>query len=102
MYIAQLKQQLADGTFVPGSVTAVAALCDDWFRYESSLASFVFRSIFDDLISRQWDDEQGIPTPDFKRFMADVVPCLRDVLAVLPGDTSGSLQKLVDAYHDSL
>ncbi len=102
MYIAQLEQQLASGVFVPGSVTAIAQLCEDWFRDESSVVSFVFRSIFSDLIARDWDDPQGVPTSEFNRFVADVLPCLNDVLAALPGDPSGAIQKLVIAYHDSM
>jgi hypothetical protein len=102
LYIAQLRRQLSSGVFVPGSVYTIVALCDDWFRDESSVASFVFRSIFRDLISRGWDDPQGIPTSEFNRFIADVLPCLNDVLAILPGDPSGAIEKLVVAYHDSM
>jgi hypothetical protein len=102
MYVAKLKQQLVSGAFAPGSVTAISVICDDWFRDESSLVSFVFRSIFQDLICRDWDDPQGIPTPEFNRFVADVLPALNAVLAVLPGDRSAALQNLVLAYHDSI
>jgi len=102
MHVAQLKKLLVNGTFVPGSVTAISAICDDWYRDESSLVSFVFRSIFHDLISRNWDDPQGVPTSEFNRFVADVLPSLNAVLAVLPGDPSGALNKLVLAYHDSM
>jgi len=68
MYVAQLIPLLVEGTFVPGSVTTIAALCDGWFRDEASLVSFVFRSVFHDLIARDWDDEQGVPTPVFDSF----------------------------------
>ena len=41
MYVAQLIPLLVKGTFAPGSVTAIKALCDQWFRDEASLVSFV-------------------------------------------------------------
>jgi hypothetical protein len=44
--------------------------------------SFVFRSVFHDLIARDWDDEQGVPTPVFNRFAADVLPRLNAVLRI--------------------
>jgi len=97
-----LRQRLASGAFVPGSVFDIVAICDDWFRDESSVESFVFRSIFRDLLSRGWDDPQGVATSEYNRFIADVLPCLNDVLAILPGDASGAIEKLVAVYHDSM
>jgi len=66
MYVAQLLPLLVEHTFVPGSVTTLNALCNDWFRNEGSLVSFVFCSVFRDLIARGWDDEQGVPTSALK------------------------------------
>ena len=99
MSVNQLKPLLVDGTFGPNSVTTIVALCDDWFRDEASLVSFVFRSIFHDLIAHDWGDEQGVPTPVFNRFVEDVLPSLNAVLTVLPGDSSASLHDLISAYH---
>jgi hypothetical protein len=100
MYVGQLRPLLAKGVFIPGSVTSIKAVCDDWFQDEASLASFVFRSIFRDLIARDWDDPQGVPTPVFDRFLADVLPRLNAVLTVLPGDPVGALEDLLLAYRD--
>jgi len=100
MYLAQLIPLLVEGTFAPGSVTTIGTLCDGWFRDEASLVSFVFRSVFHDLIARDWDDEQGVPTPVFNRFAADVLPRLNAVLTALPGDPTAALQDLVLAYRD--
>ena len=100
MYVAQLIPLLVEGTFVPGSVTTIATLCDGWFRDEASLVSFVFRSVFHDLIARDWDDEQGVPTPVFNRFVADILPRLNAALTALPGDPTAALQDLVLAYRD--
>jgi hypothetical protein len=100
MYVAQLIPLLVEGTFVPGSVTTIAALCDGWFRDEASLVSFVFRSVFHDLIARDWDDEQGVPTPVFDSFVAKILPRLNAALTALPGDSAAALQDLVLAYRD--
>ncbi len=98
--MTRLRPLLANGTFGPNLIATISAICDDWFRDEWSLVSFVFRSIFHDLIVRGWDDPQGIPTPEFNRFVADVLPCLNADLMVLPGDPMRVLQTLVVAYHD--
>lgn len=66
MYAVRLLPLLARDKFVPGSVTPIANLCDDWFRNDPSPASFVFRSIFKDLKAFDWDDEQGIETSNLR------------------------------------
>ena len=93
MHVARLRPRLVNGTFTPGSVTTISAICEDRFRDEWSLVSFVFRSIFRDLIAQGWDDPQGRPTPEFNRFVADVLPCLNAVLTVLPGDPTRVLHR---------
>jgi hypothetical protein len=102
MYTTKLGPLLIKGTFAPGSVVGIAVLCDDWFRDEASLVSFTFRSIFRGLIARGWDDPQAVPTPEFDRFVDDVLPRLNAVLAVLPGDPTAALHDLALAYHSSI
>jgi hypothetical protein len=64
--------------------------------------SFVFRSIFRDLIDRGFTDPQGIPTADWQRFHTDVLPRMLAVLHVLPADPVAELRDLVLAYHSTL
>jgi hypothetical protein len=98
MYVARLQSLLVEDTFAPGSVTTIAAICNDWFRDEGSLVSFVFRSVFRELNARDWA-EQAVPTEVFDRFVTDVLPCRNAALTVLPGDPAGALQDLVLAYR---
>jgi hypothetical protein len=97
MHEEQLLQLLDEDTFTPGSVTAVASLCDDWFGNEGSLASFVFRSIFRELVQRDWA-EQAVPTAVFSQFRDAVLPRLRAALQH-EADTV-LLVDLVRAYRD--
>jgi len=98
MYVDELLSLLDEDSFAPGSVTSISALCSDWFRDEGSLVSFVFHSIFRELVARDWA-EQGVPTEVFNRFVADALPRLNAALTVLPGDPTGALQDLVLAYR---
>lgn len=98
MYPTQLKPLLAKGTFGPDCVTAIVALCDDWYRDEASLEAFTFRSIFHELNNRGWDDPQGICTPLFQQFVADILPRLDAVLAALPGNPIDPLKILVYSF----
>ena len=100
MYVERLVPLLVKGTFTTGSITAISTLCDDWYRSEASLASFVFRSVFRDLIAGGWDDEQGVCTSDLDHFVAEILPRLNAVLTALPGDPTAALQDLVHAYRD--
>jgi hypothetical protein len=102
MHVARLRPLLVDGTFGKNLVPVIRTVCNDWFRDEASLASYVFLSIFNDLIARNWDDPQGVPPAEYNRFVADVLPCLNDVLDALPGDPTSALQQLVLAYHDAI
>lgn len=77
MYPSNLRPLLVKGVFTPGVVAAVAAICDEWFRDDASQESFIFRSVFRDLIFRGWGDPQSIPTTEFDRFVDDVLPRLR-------------------------
>ncbi len=79
-------------------MTLIDNLCDDWFRNQPSLESFVFRSVFRELTTRDWA-EQAVPGAVFDRFVADVLPRLNAVLTVLPSDPTEALRDLVLAYH---
>jgi hypothetical protein len=102
MYPAKLKPLLAKGTFGPDRVREISDICDEWFKNESSLVSFVFRSIFRDLIARDWDNQQGVPNDEFERFETDVLPRLDAALNALPPRLDTTLSDLVIAYHGSI
>lgn len=102
MHAARLLPLLVDKAFVPGSVTTILEICNDWFRDEASLASFVFRAVFCDLSVRNWDDDQGVPTSEFELFKADVLPRLNAVLTTRLGDTTGALNDLLLAHRSFL
>ncbi len=53
-YPARLKSLLASGPVIDDRARDASDLCFDWFKHEASLASFVFRSVFRDLITRGW------------------------------------------------
>ena len=59
MYPTTLRQLLADPAFGPNRVQDASTTADQWFTNDASLASFVFRSVFRDLIDRGWADPQG-------------------------------------------
>src|SRR5262245_40746864 len=84
MYATRLRPLLAKDTFGPDRVSEISDICDEWYKTEASLPSFVFRSIFRDLITDDWNDEQGVPTPVYERFRDDVLLRLNAVLDALP------------------
>lgn len=100
MYVARLGPLLVPSTFSPNSAVALIGLSQDWFRDDPFLVSYVFRSIFSDLSDRSWDDEQGVPTAEFKRFVSDVLPHLNAILNALPAVSVDSLDALVMAHRD--
>lgn len=102
MYPMTLKSLLADPTFAPGQVKDASDLSDDWFKNGADLASFVFRSIFRDMIDRGFTNQQGIPAADWQRFMTDVKPRMLAVLNTLPNDPIAELRSLALAYHSTL
>jgi hypothetical protein len=93
---------LADPAFAPGQIQDASVICDDWFANEASLASFVCRSIFRDMIARGFTNQQGVPTPDWDRFLADVLPRMFSLLNTLPADAAAELRDLVLVYHSSI
>jgi len=102
MYPTTLKQLLADPAFAPGQVKDASDLSDQWFANAADVPSFVFRSIFRDLILRGFTDPQGLPTVDWQRFPTDVKPRMLAVLDVLPADPTAELRDLVLDYHSSI
>jgi hypothetical protein len=102
MYPTALRQLLADPAFGPNRVQDAADISDRWFATAASLASFVCRSIFRDLIVRGWADPQGVPTADWTRFTVDVLPRMVAVLDALPSEPVPELRDLVLHYHSSI
>jgi hypothetical protein len=102
MYPTALRQLLADPAFGPDRVQDAADIAVLWFGNEASLPSFVFRSIFRDLILRGFADPQGVPVPEWDRFVADVLPQMLAVLSALPAEPVPELRDLVLHYHSSI
>jgi hypothetical protein len=100
---SELMPLLDKGTFAPGHVTTLKNLCDDWYRAEGSVVPFVFLSIFQNMIDRDWDDNQGVPTAIFERFVANVLPEARAVISASSNaDLTLTLDALTAAYRDFL
>jgi hypothetical protein len=91
---------------ISGNLQDAAAVCGDWYRAEPSLTTFVLRSIFEDLVSRDWDDKQGVSTSIYQPFQDGVLPHLiqiADILSATPAaEPIGEVEALVVAYRDSL
>ena len=62
MSAASLRAILAKGAMVSDNLRDAAALCDQWYAAEPSLATFVLRGVFADLTARGWDAQQGAPS----------------------------------------
>lgn len=100
---AGLSALLAKGTFAPDKVSAIAAHCDCWYATAADLESFVFRSVFRDLINRGWADQQPQFQPgEFDRFEDDVLPRFAAVLIAAPHQLPATLADLVLAYHSTI
>jgi hypothetical protein len=93
---------LASSTFIPKSAADLLASCEDWFRDEPFIVSYVFLSVFRDLADRHWDDEQGVSTDELSRFVSDVLPHLNTVFNNLPAVSIDSLDALVVAHRNFL
>jgi hypothetical protein len=70
---------------------------------EGSLAAFVFRSIFDDLV-QAWDTTQGIPTEKYAPFAERLLPQLNATLDAVSSDNPeklpAALSRLARAFRD--
>jgi hypothetical protein len=106
MAAAKLKSLLAKGRVVSDKLEKAASVCAEWYAAEPSLATFVLRGIFQDLIARGWDDPQGVPTAHYKLFKDGVLPHLTrvvDTLAATPSaEPIDDLDALVVAYRNSI
>lgn len=102
MFPTTLRQLLADPAFAPGQVQDASDICDQWFANTADIASFVCRSIFHDLIRRDFTNQQAIPTADWQQFLTDALPRMIAVLDILPADPSAELRDLVLGYHSSI
>jgi hypothetical protein len=106
MSAAKLKTLLARGRVVSDKLEKASTLCDEWYAAEPSLATFVLRGTFRDLIARGWDDAQGVPTAHYRLFKDGVFPHLSaivDTLAATPSaEPIDELDALVVAYRDSI
>ncbi len=101
MYPTTLRPLLADPAFAPGDILAAEPLCDQWFRGTAALEAFVFRAVLRQLIADDWD-KQAVPTADWQRFTADVLPRMVAVLDALPGDTGAQLRAVALGYHSTI
>src|SRR5689334_21022336 len=102
----QLKTLLTKGAVVSQNLLGAAAVCEAWYRAEPSLTTFVLRAILDDLISRGWDDKQGVPIAVYQPFQAGVLPPLLrlvDILIATPAaEPIAEADAIVVAYRGSL
>ena len=106
MSAMKLKSLLARGRMVSDKLDKAASLCDEWYVAEPSLATFVLRGIFRDLIARGWDDPQGVPAAHYKPFRDGVLPHLSGIVDALVATPSaepiGELDVMIVAHRDSL
>jgi hypothetical protein len=106
MSATQLRQLLAKGSMVSSNLQDTATLCRDWYLSEPSVTTFILRSVFEDLISRDWDDPQGVPTAAYTAFKDGVVPHLvavADALIASPAaEPIAEVDALTVAYRDFL
>lgn len=104
MYPPALRPLLANPAFAPADITAAWKLCDQWFRNTASLASFVLRAIFVQLVELEWD-HQAVPLTDWQNFVDDVLPrmiaALDAVPTAAPGEPVAELSALVVGFHST-
>jgi hypothetical protein len=74
----KLKQHLIKGSMVSDTLRDTITHCA-----EPSLATFVLRSIFRNLQSRGWDDQQGASTAEYDPFKNGVMPQLLQIADIL-------------------
>lgn len=96
---AALNSRLSDPGFAPKDVGSAAAEARAWFMTTAAHEAFVVMAVFRDMTARDLDDQQAVPTADWSRFTADVLPGLR---AVVAGDPGVALADLVLGYHSSI
>jgi hypothetical protein len=91
---------------VSSNLQDAATLCRDWYFAEPSPTTFVLRGIFEDLVSRGWDDPQGVPTATYTPFSNGVLPHLiavADALVASPAaEPITEVDALTVAYRDFL
>ena len=97
-----LRPLLTKSAFTPADVAPAAALCRDWFKATASIEAFTVAAVFDDLIARNFDDPQGVPSADWQRFVVDVLPRIVAVVDDQTGDPIPAIRALVIGYHSSL
>ena len=102
----KLKQLLSKGSMVSDTLRDTIVHCDAWYAAEPSLATFVLRSIFNDLECRGWDNQHGISTADYGPFTNGVLPHLLQIANILSATPAAEpireLDDLVIAYRDSV
>ncbi len=101
MYPPPLRPLLANPAFTPHDIIAAEDLCREWFANTAALEAFVFRSVFLRLIDEEWH-VQAVPSADWQRFKADVLPRMVAVLDALPGDTGAQLRAVALGYHSTI
>ena len=102
----KLKLLLGKGNLVSDTLRETIVLCDDWYTAEPSIATFVLRSLFRDLKSRGWTDQQGVSATIYDPFLNGVLPHLHqiaDILSAMPSaEPITEVENLVVAYRDSI
>ncbi len=103
MFASQLKQLLEQGPVVGQRITDARLLCEDWFRAEPGLASFVLWSIFLKLADLNWDDQQGVSTAHQAVFdtilLPDILTMLGSPNLAIPAIAAPLVDQVVLAYH---
>lgn len=59
-------------------------------------------AVFQDLLGRGFDDPRGVPTAEWHRFLADVLPRTIAVIDAPPSHLIPALHGLAPGYHSSL
>ncbi|MBL8794080.1 MAG: hypothetical protein JNM56_09245 [Planctomycetia bacterium] len=102
MYASQLKSLLDDDGLTLDNIPKLSSLTIAWFRAEPSIATFILRSVLQDLL-HSWYDPQGIPVAEYTPFHEKLLPALTRVAQVaVSGDHVlfiKSAEELVPLFH---
>src|SRR5712692_6890874 len=105
MYANRIRSILTKDGLTPDSVARhLAPECDAWFKAEPTAVSFALHSLFREMLSRGWDDLQGVPSEECARVGQELLPKLRVLLGLAPAGSqqqvAAALDSLARAYRD--
>jgi len=96
---AALNSLLSDPGFAPKDITPATIEARAWFMATADADASAVLGVFNDLLARGFDDEQGVPTDAWERFTGEVLPKLLGITASPPTVTPADL---AIAYHSSI